>query len=74
MPDALVRTLAARRLDRDPATLVPVGWAALRATLERFVAVGFSKFVLRPAAEPASWTSELEELAAEVLPLQQVRP
>jgi probable F420-dependent oxidoreductase len=73
VPDALARTLAARRPDRDPAALVPVGWAALRATLERFVAAGFSKFVLRPAAEPDSWTSELEDLAAQVLPLQQVR-
>jgi probable F420-dependent oxidoreductase len=73
LPDDLTRTLAARRPDHDPAALVPVGWAALRATLERFVAAGFSKFILRPAAEPDSWTGELEDLAAQVLPLQQVR-
>ncbi len=70
IPAALARALAARRPDLDPAALVPVGLPALRATLERYLAVGFSKFVLRPAEEPASWTAELEDLAAAVLPLQ----
>jgi hypothetical protein len=47
-----------------------VGWPAVRRTLEEFVAVGFSKFVLLPAEEPVSWEQELAELAGEVLPLQ----
>jgi hypothetical protein len=69
-PPALVQTLAARRPGVDPADIVPVGMPALGDMLERFVEAGFSKFVLRPAAEPADWTAELEDLAAHVLPLQ----
>ena len=50
--------------------LTPVGLPALRALLERFVAVGFSKFVVRPLAAPASWRAELEALSAAVGDLQ----
>lgn len=50
--------------------LVPVGLPAVRRLLERFVEVGFSKFVLLPVDEPPDWDAELGELAAEVLPLQ----
>lgn len=71
---ALARSLSARRPDHDLAALVPVGAAALRETLQRFVDAGCSKFVLRPAAEPADWPAELEALAAEVLPLQSGSP
>jgi probable F420-dependent oxidoreductase len=70
LPPAAARSIAARRPDVDPAALVPVDWPAVRATLERFVEVGTSKFVLRPVQDPASWTAELEDLAANVLPLQ----
>ncbi len=70
IPSSLVRTIAARRPGLDPSALVPVGPRAARATLERFVDAGVSKFVIRPAEEPASWTEELEDLAAQVLPLQ----
>jgi probable F420-dependent oxidoreductase len=70
VPDRLVRVIGARRPDLDPARMVPVGWPAVRRTLEEFVAVGFSKFVLLPAEEPVSWEAELAELAGEVLPLQ----
>lgn len=67
LPDRLVATLAARRPGVDPADVVPVGLVALRRHLERFVAVGFSKFVLVPVDEPASWDDELGEVAAEVV-------
>jgi probable F420-dependent oxidoreductase len=50
--------------------LTPVGLPALRKLLERFIAVGFSKFVLRPVAPPASWRPELEALSAAVGDLQ----
>ena len=50
--------------------LTPVGWPALRERLERFIAVGFSKFVVRPLVAPASWRAELEALAAAVGDLQ----
>ena len=49
--------MAARR----PASLelTPVGLPALRQLIERFIAVGFSKFVVRPVVPPASWRAEL---------------
>jgi probable F420-dependent oxidoreductase len=70
LPERLARAVAARRPGVDPAELIPAGLPALRATLERFVAHGFSKFVVVPAEAPASWSDELADLAAEVLPLQ----
>jgi probable F420-dependent oxidoreductase len=50
--------------------LTPVGLPALRALIERFIAVGFSKFVVRPVMPPASWRAELEALSAAVGDLQ----
>ncbi|MDQ1444727.1 MAG: hypothetical protein QOI20_1191 [Acidimicrobiaceae bacterium] len=70
LPARLVDAVSARRPGVDPAALFPVGPDAVRAQVERFVEVGFSKFVLIPAEEPASWSAELEDLAAAVLPLQ----
>ncbi|HLH25196.1 MAG TPA: TIGR03854 family LLM class F420-dependent oxidoreductase [Chloroflexota bacterium] len=69
-PPAAVAAVAARRPDVDPRELVPIGLPALRATLHRFTDAGVSKFLVRPAAPPASWTAELEALAAAILPLQ----
>jgi probable F420-dependent oxidoreductase len=65
---ATARTMAARR-PRAP-ELTPVGLPALRELVERFIAVGFSKFVVRPIVPPASWRAELETLAAAVGDLQ----
>jgi alkanesulfonate monooxygenase SsuD/methylene tetrahydromethanopterin reductase-like flavin-dependent oxidoreductase (luciferase family) len=70
IPDRLLQMVANRRPEVDPTDLIPQGWAATRATLERFVAGGFSKFVLVSVEEPASWADELGEAAAEILPLQ----
>jgi hypothetical protein len=51
--------------------VIPEGPDALRNRLEQFIDVGASKFVVIPVNEPASWTEELEEIAATVvLPLQ----
>ena len=72
-PDRVAALLAARRPDLDPADVIPVGMAALRDRLEAFTEVGASKFVLIPVREPrepADWTTELESIAAELLPLQ----
>jgi probable F420-dependent oxidoreductase len=57
IPELLRAGINARRPDIDPAELVPVGLPAVRATLEGFLEHGFSKLVLVPAHEPASWTS-----------------
>ncbi len=59
-----------RRPVEELAQVVPVGLPALRRTLEEFVAVGFSKFVVRPVEPPADPRAELEELARAVLDLQ----
>lgn len=65
---ATARVMAARR--PRSVELTPVGLPAVRARLEQFIAVGFSKFVLRPIAPPSSWRAELEALSAAVGDLQ----
>ncbi|MBV9172979.1 MAG: LLM class flavin-dependent oxidoreductase [Chloroflexi bacterium] len=59
-----------RRPDLDPASVIPVGFAALRELLQRYIEVGFSKFVVRPAEPPTSMCEELRDLANAVLGLQ----
>ena len=52
---------------------VPTGWDALARTIQQFVDVGASKFVVIPLAEPSSvpdWNSHLEEAATHLLPLE----
>jgi len=66
-PDT-ARIMAARR--PRALELTPIGLPAVRALIERFIAVGFSKFVLRPVVPPASWRAELEALSAAVGDLQ----
>jgi probable F420-dependent oxidoreductase len=68
-PD-LLRTLAARRPDIDPLTIIPVGAAALRSAITNYVKAGLSKFVIRPSAAVDSWIEESEWLADAVLDLQ----
>jgi probable F420-dependent oxidoreductase len=70
VPDGLARIVATRRPGVDPADLVAVGLPALRATLERFCDVGFSKFVVVPLEDAPSWADELAEVAEVLLPLQ----
>jgi probable F420-dependent oxidoreductase len=65
---ATARVMAARR--PRSVELTPVGLPALRALIQRFIAVGFSKFVLRPIAPPSSWRAELDALSSAVGDLQ----
>src|SRR6516162_690540 len=65
---ATARVMAARR--PRSLELTPVGLPAVRQLIERFIAVGFSKFVLRPVVPPVSWREELQTLAAAVGDLQ----
>src|SRR5499425_1647706 len=65
---AVARVMAARR--PRSVELTPVGLPAMRERLQRFIDVGFSKFVLRPVVPPASWREELQTLAAAVGDLQ----
>jgi probable F420-dependent oxidoreductase len=70
IPPAQVARIAKRRPGVDPSALIPVGYTALRELLERYIDVGFSKFVLRPAEPPPAWPDELARLADGVLSLQ----
>jgi probable F420-dependent oxidoreductase len=72
IPDAYAGARA-RRLGVDPAQVVPIGLDALRARLEEFVAVGFSKLVVVPAEPVTAWDRELDDLADAVLDLQATR-
>ena len=72
LDDRQLAALAARvrRRGIDPRTLVPVGYPALRETLQSFIAAGMSKFVVRPMAVRESWKDELTGLADAVGDLQ----
>jgi probable F420-dependent oxidoreductase len=63
---ALTRRARGRPLDQ----MIPVGIDGLRALIESFIAVGFSKFIVRPLAPPNAWRPELEQVAAGVGGLQ----
>jgi hypothetical protein len=62
--------LARRARGRPLEEIIPVGLDGLRAFIEAFLAVGFSKFIVRPVAPPDEWRAELEPLAAAVGGLQ----
>jgi probable F420-dependent oxidoreductase len=70
LDDKVIRAIVSTRRGVDPVQVVPVGIDGLRGHLERFLEVGFSKFVVRPIENPGSWRTELEALAAGVLDLQ----
>ena len=70
MPPALAASIHRRRPGVDPQSLVPVGLPGAVTMLEAFVAAGFSKFVVRPAAVPADWPETLEAMADALLALQ----
>jgi probable F420-dependent oxidoreductase len=70
LPVAVVERLRRRRPDLDPADFVPQNRAALHERVDEWLAVGFSKFLLRPATPPTDWTAELEILAADILQRQ----
>jgi probable F420-dependent oxidoreductase len=70
IPPGLAASIARRRPGVDPRALVPAGVKAAVALLEDYIAAGFSKFVVRPAAPPADWPETLSVMAAAFLPLQ----
>ncbi|MEM9134671.1 MAG: LLM class flavin-dependent oxidoreductase [Actinomycetota bacterium] len=69
IPEAVARSVRARRHDLDPAEVVAVGAAGLTERIEAFLDVGFSKFVIRPAVPPDDWGSAVSSVS-EVLALQ----
>jgi probable F420-dependent oxidoreductase len=70
IPDILRAQIARRRPGVDPARLVPKTLDDAVRRVEEFIAVGISKFVVRPAGPPRSWPAELEAMAEALLPLQ----
>ena len=70
VPADLATAIRARRPGSDPAALVPVGWAAAKRVIEQYVLAGISKFVVRPAAPPASLDDFLNDFARELMPMQ----
>jgi probable F420-dependent oxidoreductase len=66
----LATVIRQRRPGSDPATLVPASWAAARQAIEQYISAGLSKFVVRPAAPPASLDDFLSDFARELMPLQ----
>jgi len=70
VPADLATAIRQRRPGSDPAALVPVGWSAARRAIEQYVLAGISKFVIRPAAPPASLDDFLNDFARELMPLQ----
>ena len=73
VPDLIRQFIAKRRPDLDdPSEIIPTGLPAVRATIEKMVAAGASKFVLLPLSEPTGdgWTTELERVASELKPLE----
>jgi probable F420-dependent oxidoreductase len=67
---ATVEQLRRRRPDLNPIDCIPQSRAALHERVDEWLAVGFSKFLLRPAVPPTDWTAELEALAADILERQ----
>ena len=70
VPADLATAVRQRRPGSDPAALVPVGWAAAKRAIEQYVLAGISKFVVRPAAPPASLDDFLGDFIRELMPLQ----
>ena len=70
LPTTVVEQLRRRRPDLDPADVIPQHRTALHKRVDEWLAVGFSKFLLRPAVPPTDWTAELEMLAADILERQ----
>jgi probable F420-dependent oxidoreductase len=70
VPDAVKALIATRRPDLDPTDVVPIGLPAVGRRIEDMIEVGASKFVVLPIEEPPDWEAELEEIASDLLPLQ----
>ena len=68
--DEQTRRAMTARTRRATTEVLPVGMSALRDLLERYIGVGFSKFVIRPLIAADGWLDELDQLAGAVGDLQ----
>ena len=74
VPDRLLELLARRRPDLDEVSaLIPTTWEELVEMIDRFVAVGTTKFVVLPVDEPRDsegWLQHISEAADVLKPLE----
>lgn len=70
VPEQIKAVVQMRKPDADPRDVVATSRSRIVDLVDQYLAVGASKFVLFPAAEPEDWTAELEALAQVALPLQ----
>ncbi|MCP4437271.1 MAG: TIGR03619 family F420-dependent LLM class oxidoreductase [Actinomycetia bacterium] len=72
LDDAYRAAIEKFRPDVDVDEVIPAGAGALRDLLQSFIAVGASKFVLVPVAEPTvgAWSDEIAALSGAVMDLQ----
>ena len=69
VPDAMAALVKTRNPDAAVEDVVATK-GSLAGLIDRFCLHGFSKFVLIPLTEPRDWTTELEEVASIVRPLE----
>lgn len=69
IPDRLVEFAKRRHQDRDASEVI-ANRHNIAERIQSFVDVGASKFVIVPLEEPEDWHREIEEMAAQVLPLE----
>ncbi|MGH1492088.1 MAG: LLM class flavin-dependent oxidoreductase [Acidimicrobiales bacterium] len=67
--DQVAASIKARRPDVAPEDLLAQGAEGLRDRMDHFLAVGFSKFVIRPAVPPDDWSAAVAKVA-DVLEMQ----
>ena len=69
IPHEVRQGIEARRAGFDPEHVIGVGPTGLAERIEAFTEVGFSKFVVRPAAPPDDWPAAVNSVS-DVLTLQ----
>jgi alkanesulfonate monooxygenase SsuD/methylene tetrahydromethanopterin reductase-like flavin-dependent oxidoreductase (luciferase family) len=68
--DRALAAAARQRPEVDPRDLVADGWDEARRRVERFVDEGITKFVVRPAVAPDTWTGFLDGFVEHLVPLE----
>ena len=66
IPHEVSASIEERRPGFDPAAVVGIGTSGLSERIRAFLDVGFSKFVIRPAAPPDDWAAAVESVSAVV--------
>jgi probable F420-dependent oxidoreductase len=70
IPDVVAAAVAQRRPGVAPERMLATGLDGLRTMIGEHIAVGASKFVVIPLAEPEDWDAHLTEVADALLPLE----